>query len=283
MVYPHDVRDGLVLRGPCFRLQHRWKLVCRQCKVRYGACIQCEDKSCKTAFHPLCARGHGLCMQVVNSKDVPATSYQRNLKRGKKGPKGKKAAGEENGNAVGGEAGGANEGGDRRSERGAKASGGARNGELGLEGTAAAAGKGLRGSGETKPVERLEDTKGGNGERNGVSEGLERLEHAGSGGTEKEGLEELEEGDEPEEALRLLAWCPKHKKPESTEVGKVTVREKGLADELPKVRAEDYDPPKNASGSARTGEEAARLYVISSFSFFTSLEEFAPQPGQPLG
>jgi hypothetical protein len=235
--------------------------VCRQCKVRYGACIQCEDKSCKTAFHPLCARGHGLCMEVVNSKDVPATSYQRNLKRGKKAPKGKKAAGEENGNVPGGEAGGANEGGERGSQGGGKASGEVGNGGSESEGTAAAAGKGLTGSGEMNPVEGLEDTKGGGGNGNGASEGLGRLEHAGSGGTEKEGGEELEAGDEPEEALRLLAWCPTHKKPESTEVGKVTVKEKGLADEPPKVRAEDYDPPKNASGSARTGEEAARLYV----------------------
>ncbi|GLT69472.1 hypothetical protein SLA2020_416200 [Shorea laevis] len=34
----------------------RRKLVCNVCKVKYGACIRCSHGTCRTSFHPICAR-----------------------------------------------------------------------------------------------------------------------------------------------------------------------------------------------------------------------------------
>ncbi|XP_021748262.1 uncharacterized protein LOC110714096 isoform X2 [Chenopodium quinoa] len=34
----------------------RGKLVCNLCKLKLGSCVRCSDGSCRTAFHPLCAR-----------------------------------------------------------------------------------------------------------------------------------------------------------------------------------------------------------------------------------
>ncbi|RVW66536.1 Histone-lysine N-methyltransferase ATX1 [Vitis vinifera] len=32
------------------------KLVCNVCKAKYGACVRCSNGTCKTSFHPMCAR-----------------------------------------------------------------------------------------------------------------------------------------------------------------------------------------------------------------------------------
>lgn len=42
----------------------RWKLNCYICKQKMGACIQCANKNCFTAFHPTCARRAGLFMEM---------------------------------------------------------------------------------------------------------------------------------------------------------------------------------------------------------------------------
>ncbi|XP_057436320.1 histone H3-lysine(4) N-trimethyltransferase ATX1-like [Lotus japonicus] len=42
----------------------RWKLLCSICGVSYGACIQCSNSSCRVAYHPLCARAAGLCVEL---------------------------------------------------------------------------------------------------------------------------------------------------------------------------------------------------------------------------
>lgn len=34
----------------------RGKLVCNICKVKLGPCVRCSDGSCRTSFHPICAR-----------------------------------------------------------------------------------------------------------------------------------------------------------------------------------------------------------------------------------
>ncbi|XP_010245953.1 PREDICTED: histone-lysine N-methyltransferase ATX2-like [Nelumbo nucifera] len=42
----------------------RWKLLCSICGVSYGACIQCSNSTCRVAYHPLCARAAGLCVEL---------------------------------------------------------------------------------------------------------------------------------------------------------------------------------------------------------------------------
>jgi len=42
----------------------RWKLNCYICKEKMGACIQCANRNCFTAFHPTCARRAGLFMEM---------------------------------------------------------------------------------------------------------------------------------------------------------------------------------------------------------------------------
>ncbi|XWS09310.1 hypothetical protein CRYUN_Cryun40dG0074500 [Craigia yunnanensis] len=42
----------------------RWKLLCSICGVSYGACIQCSNTTCRVAYHPLCARAAGLCVEL---------------------------------------------------------------------------------------------------------------------------------------------------------------------------------------------------------------------------
>ncbi|KAM0752244.1 hypothetical protein T439DRAFT_299983 [Meredithblackwellia eburnea MCA 4105] len=44
--------------------KNRWKLVCYLCRKRVGACIQCANRSCFTAFHVTCARERGLELKM---------------------------------------------------------------------------------------------------------------------------------------------------------------------------------------------------------------------------
>ena len=45
----------------------RWRLVCSICKVKHGACIQCSNKNCFTAFHVSCAMKIGLQMTPLKT------------------------------------------------------------------------------------------------------------------------------------------------------------------------------------------------------------------------
>lgn len=47
----------------------RWNLRCYLCKKHEGACIQCRDRFCFAAFHPSCARKHGLLMDIRPGKN----------------------------------------------------------------------------------------------------------------------------------------------------------------------------------------------------------------------
>jgi hypothetical protein len=63
-----DVKRMEPVDGVIAVAKERWRLTCSICKVPYGACIQCSVNSCRTAFHPLCARSAGLYMEVLEEK-----------------------------------------------------------------------------------------------------------------------------------------------------------------------------------------------------------------------
>ncbi|SAM86156.1 related to Peregrin (Bromodomain and PHD finger-containing protein 1) [Ustilago bromivora] len=46
----------------------RWKLQCYLCRYRMGACIQCDNRSCFTAFHVTCARQAGLLFRTERTR-----------------------------------------------------------------------------------------------------------------------------------------------------------------------------------------------------------------------
>ncbi|GAA5849464.1 hypothetical protein JCM8547_000461 [Rhodosporidiobolus lusitaniae] len=54
----------------------RWKLICYLCKKRVGACIQCANRSCYTAFHVTCAREYGLELKMKNQQGGPANDLK---------------------------------------------------------------------------------------------------------------------------------------------------------------------------------------------------------------
>ncbi|KAL6911553.1 hypothetical protein ACP4OV_000358 [Aristida adscensionis] len=44
--------------------ENRMKLACSICKVKHGACIRCSHGTCRTAFHPICARDSKHQMEI---------------------------------------------------------------------------------------------------------------------------------------------------------------------------------------------------------------------------
>ncbi|ODN74463.1 hypothetical protein L202_06849 [Cryptococcus amylolentus CBS 6039] len=67
---PETSLGNAIYMEPVEGLEHipksRWKLVCSLCKEKVGACIQCDNRNCFTAFHPTCARQMGL-LQTMKS------------------------------------------------------------------------------------------------------------------------------------------------------------------------------------------------------------------------
>lgn len=53
----------------------RWKLLCSICGVSYGACIQCSNSTCRVAYHPLCARAAGLCVELEDEDKLHLISF----------------------------------------------------------------------------------------------------------------------------------------------------------------------------------------------------------------
>ncbi|XP_021804783.1 histone-lysine N-methyltransferase ATX2 isoform X1 [Prunus avium] len=54
----------------------RWKLLCSICGVSYGACIQCSNNTCCAAYHPLCARAAGLCVELEDEDRLHLLSVE---------------------------------------------------------------------------------------------------------------------------------------------------------------------------------------------------------------
>ena len=48
----------------------RWNLICSLCRIRKGACIQCSEPQCVTAFHTSCARKNGFEMFQAPSSQL---------------------------------------------------------------------------------------------------------------------------------------------------------------------------------------------------------------------
>ncbi|KAG5016851.1 hypothetical protein JHK82_022496 [Glycine max] len=61
-----DVKRMEPIDGMSRISKDRWRLLCSICGVSYGACIQCSNNSCRVAYHPLCARAAGLCVELEN-------------------------------------------------------------------------------------------------------------------------------------------------------------------------------------------------------------------------
>ncbi|PSS00393.1 Protein Jade-1 like [Actinidia chinensis var. chinensis] len=55
-VYIQDMRTLEPISNVEEIKETRRKLICCICKVKYGACIRCSNGTCRTSFHPICAR-----------------------------------------------------------------------------------------------------------------------------------------------------------------------------------------------------------------------------------
>ncbi|KAH6763750.1 hypothetical protein C2S51_014999 [Perilla frutescens var. frutescens] len=56
----------------------RRKLICYLCKVKYGACVRCSNGSCRTSFHPICAREAQHRMEIwgkIGSDEVELRAF----------------------------------------------------------------------------------------------------------------------------------------------------------------------------------------------------------------
>lgn len=77
-VYIHDTRTMEPVMNIEGIKDTRMKLVCNVCKVKFGACVRCSNGTCRTSFHPICAREAGNRMEIwgkFGSDDVELRAY----------------------------------------------------------------------------------------------------------------------------------------------------------------------------------------------------------------
>ncbi|XP_062220416.1 uncharacterized protein LOC133919884 [Phragmites australis] len=51
--------------------ENRMQLMCSICKVKHGACVRCSHGTCRTAFHPICARDSKHQMEIWGNSGHP--------------------------------------------------------------------------------------------------------------------------------------------------------------------------------------------------------------------
>lgn len=70
-----DIKKMEPIDGVSRVSKDRWKLLCSICGVSYGACIQCSNSTCRVAYHPLCARAAGLCVELEDEDKLHLISF----------------------------------------------------------------------------------------------------------------------------------------------------------------------------------------------------------------
>ncbi|SCW00117.1 LAFE_0B09824g1_1 [Lachancea fermentati] len=70
------------IEGVALISKSRWKLNCYICKQKMGACIQCSNKNCFTAYHVTCAKRAGLCLDFggCSISDAASNSFSSAVK-----------------------------------------------------------------------------------------------------------------------------------------------------------------------------------------------------------
>ncbi|KAK1361629.1 Histone-lysine n-methyltransferase atx1 [Heracleum sosnowskyi] len=77
-VYIEDTRRMEPIMNVEGIMETRHKLICRLCKIRYGACLRCSNGACRASFHPICAREARHRMEIwgrFGSDDVELRAY----------------------------------------------------------------------------------------------------------------------------------------------------------------------------------------------------------------
>jgi hypothetical protein len=74
-VYIEDLKKmEPILNFPGIK-ETRRKLLCNLCKVKSGACIRCCNGTCRTSFHPICAREAGNRLEVWGKHGCDTVSF----------------------------------------------------------------------------------------------------------------------------------------------------------------------------------------------------------------
>ncbi|KAL2485415.1 Histone-lysine N-methyltransferase ATX2 [Abeliophyllum distichum] len=74
-----DVKKMEPIDGLSRIKKDRWKLTCSICGISYGACIQCSNSTCRVAYHPLCARAAGFCVEPDDEDALYLIRFDENV------------------------------------------------------------------------------------------------------------------------------------------------------------------------------------------------------------